>query len=90
MGGALAQLPKLEKAKALLAQCTRVEQAKNMHDIAEAARQYARMNGLGLDAQNLATEIKIRSGASWHLEYGERQGHGRCGYAARSRVSARQ
>jgi hypothetical protein len=62
MAGALAQLPKLEKAKKLLAECTRVEEAKHFHDIAEAARQYARMNGLGLEAQNLATEIKIRAG----------------------------
>lgn len=62
MGSALAQLPKLEKAKQLLSECTSVQEAKHFHDIAEAARQYARMNGLGLETQNLATEIKIRAG----------------------------
>ena len=58
----LAVLPKLEQATLLLAECNSVEEAKHYHDVAEAARQYARMNGLGLEAQNLATEIKIRAG----------------------------
>lgn len=78
MGGALAQLPKLEKAKQLLAECTSVQEAKHFHDVAEAARQYARMNGLGLETQNLATEIKIRAGrrAGELLEKSERKRRG--------------
>ena len=78
MTGGLAQLPKLEQAKSLLAECTRVEDAKCFHDAAEAARQYARMNGLGLEAQNLATEIKIRAGrrAGELLKATERRGRG--------------
>lgn len=78
---ALAQLPKLEQAKALLSECTSIDQAKRFHDIAEAARQFARMNKLGLENQNLATEIKIRAGrkAGELLKQAERHSaeHGR-------------
>jgi protein gp37 len=58
---ALAVLPKLEEAKRLLAECVRVDDAKQWYEVATAAQQYAQVHGLGLEAQNLAAEIRLRA-----------------------------
>lgn len=54
-------LERLEKAKALLAETASVDDAKQLRDMAEAARVYAREARLGLETQNYAAEIKIRA-----------------------------
>jgi hypothetical protein len=42
-------------------ECRTIEDVRQVLDLAEAARVYARMSGLGLEAQNHATEIKLRA-----------------------------
>lgn len=54
-------LKNLTEAIRLLAECKSFDEAKHYHDLAEAARQYAKVSGLGLEAQNHATEIKLRA-----------------------------
>lgn len=54
-------LAKLDKATQMLAEAKSLDEVKNIMDIAEAARTYARAARLGLDAQNHAAEIKIRA-----------------------------
>ncbi len=54
-------LARLETARRLLAEVRRVDDAKAIHDFAEAARVYARQARLGLEAQNDAAEIKLRA-----------------------------
>lgn len=51
----------LNKATQMLAEVRSVDEAKDLIDLAEAARIYARQVGLGLEAQNHAAEIKIRA-----------------------------
>lgn len=55
------ELAKLDQARQLLADCNSVQEAKQFHDLAEAARHTAKMRGLSLESVNYATEIKIRS-----------------------------
>lgn len=55
-------LAKLEQATQLLAQCNTVREAMDYFDMAEAARHYAQVSGMGLEAQNYAAEIKMRAG----------------------------
>ena len=55
------ELVKLDQARQLLADCNDIKEAKKFHDIAEAARHYAKVQGLGLESANYATEIKIRA-----------------------------
>jgi hypothetical protein len=57
----LALLGRLEQAKFWLVQCTDFDEIKQIEDIAEAARQYALVHGLGRDAMNLAAEVKLRA-----------------------------
>lgn len=52
---------KMEQANRLLAECKTVPEAKYYHDMAEAGRQFARMNHLGLEAVNNAAEFKLRT-----------------------------
>ncbi len=54
-------LAKLDKATQMLAEAKNLDEVKNIMDIAEAARTYARAAKLGLEAQNHAAEIKLRS-----------------------------
>ena len=54
-------LVRLETARRLLAEVRSVDDAKAIHDVAEAARIYARQARLGLEAQNDAAEIKLRA-----------------------------
>ncbi len=54
-------LARLDKATQMLAEAKSLDEVKNIIDIAEAARTYARAAKLGLDAQNHAAEIKIRA-----------------------------
>lgn len=54
-------LAKLDKATQMLAEAKSLDEVKNIMDIAEAARTYARAAKLGLEAQNHAAEIKLRS-----------------------------
>lgn len=58
MGNALA---KLDTATHMLAEVRTVDEAKDIIDLAEAARVYARQVDLGLEAQNHAAEIKLRA-----------------------------
>src|SRR6266852_636926 len=54
-------LARLETARRLLAEVRSVDEAKDIHDFAEAARVYARQARLGLEAQNDAAEIRLRA-----------------------------
>ena len=54
-------LARLETARRLLAEVRSVDDAKAIHDVAEAARVYARQARLGLEAQNDAAEIRLRA-----------------------------
>src|SRR5216683_4533444 len=54
-------LARLETARRLLAEVRSVNDAKAIHDFAEAARIYARQARLGLEAQNDAAEIRLRA-----------------------------
>lgn len=52
---------KLDQARQLLADCNNIQEAKYLHDIAEAARHYAKVQHLSLESANYATEIKVRA-----------------------------
>jgi hypothetical protein len=54
-------LVKLEGAVRMLAEAGTLEEVKHVHDIAQAAAEYARAARLGLEAQNYAAEIKLRA-----------------------------
>jgi site-specific DNA-methyltransferase (adenine-specific) len=54
-------LVRLEDACRLLAETNSFDEVKQIRDVAEAARVYARQAQLGLEAQNHAAEIKIRA-----------------------------
>lgn len=51
----------LDKATQMLAEVETIDDAKDLIDLAEAARVYARQIDLGLKAQNHAAEIKLRA-----------------------------
>jgi hypothetical protein len=55
------QVVLLEEARDRLARVARVDEAKKIHDQAEAIRVYAKQQALGLETQNKAAEIKIRA-----------------------------
>lgn len=54
-------LVKLDKATHLLAEAKTLDEIKNIMDVAEAARTYARAAKLGLEAYNHAAEVKVRA-----------------------------
>lgn len=54
-------LAKLDKATQMLAEAKSLDEVKNIMDIAEAARTYARAAKLGLAAYNHAAEVKARA-----------------------------
>ena len=54
-------LARLETTRQLLAEVRNLDDARAIHDVAEAARVYARQARLGLEAQNDAAEIKLRA-----------------------------
>jgi len=54
-------LLKLEGAVRMLAEAGTLEEVKHVHDLAQAAAEYARAARLGLEAQNSAAEIKLRA-----------------------------
>src|SRR3990172_4228094 len=54
-------LIKLDNATKMLAEIRSIDDAKNLIDLAEAARVYAKQVELGLQAQNYAAEIKLRA-----------------------------
>jgi len=60
----IAIVKKLGNAKRLLAECNSFDKAKEIMDLAESARHFAKMNGLSGETQSLATELKMRS-ARW-------------------------
>ena len=51
----------LDRATQMLAEVRSVDDARDLIDLAEAARVYARKVKLGLDAQNHAAEIRLRA-----------------------------
>jgi hypothetical protein len=55
------QIILLDEARARLAKVASVDEAKKIRDTAEALRHYAKQQGIGLEAQNKAAEIKIRA-----------------------------
>ena len=57
-------LARLDGATRALAEAKTLEEVTQIRDIAEAARTYARAAKLGLEAQNHATEIKLRARCS--------------------------
>lgn len=57
----VSSLAKLDNANRMLAEIHSVDDAKQLIDLAEAARVYAKQVHLGLEAQNHAAEIKIRA-----------------------------
>jgi N6-adenosine-specific RNA methylase IME4 len=54
-------LARLDKATQMLAEAKSLDEVKNIMDIAEAARTYARAAKLGLEAYNHAAEVKARA-----------------------------
>ena len=54
-------LAKLDRATHMLAEAKTLDEIKNIMDVAEAARTYARAARLGLQAYNHAAEIKVRA-----------------------------
>ena len=54
-------LAKLDRATHMLAEAKTLDEIKNIMDVAEAARTYARAAKLGLEAYNHAAEIKVRA-----------------------------
>ncbi len=54
-------LAKLENATRMLGEVRTIDDARDLIDLAEAARVYAKQVKLGLEAQNHAAEIKIRA-----------------------------
>jgi N6-adenosine-specific RNA methylase IME4 len=54
-------LENVTEAKRLLAKATDLDDVLNIRDQAEAARVYCKAAGAGLEAQNLAAEVKIRA-----------------------------
>jgi len=62
LGQAISEpLARLDEACRLLSECTDLAEIRAVHDMAEAARLYARAANRGLEAQNNAAEIKIRA-----------------------------
>lgn len=57
-----AGLIQLTEATRMLAECTTIAEAMTIFNMAEAARVYAAMQDLGLEAENHAVEIKLRAG----------------------------
>lgn len=55
------ELQKLNEAARLLAECKTLDEFKKIHNIADAARQYAEVSKLGNAYLNHANEIKIRA-----------------------------
>jgi len=56
-----AVLAKLSQATRMLSECRTLEEVKRVRDLAEAARQYAEVHALGIEANNYAVEIKLRA-----------------------------
>lgn len=54
-------LTKLDQATRMLAEVRNIDDAKDLINLAEAARVYAKQVELGLEAQNHAAEIKLRA-----------------------------
>ncbi len=54
-------LAKLDKATKMLAEAKTLDEVKQIIDIAEAARTYAKAAKLGLEAYNHAAEVKVRA-----------------------------
>lgn len=54
-------LAKLDRATHMLAEAKTLDEIKNIMDVAEAARTYARAARLGLQAYNHAAEVKVRA-----------------------------
>ena len=54
-------LAKLDRATNMLAEAKTLDEIKNIMDVAEAARTYARAAKLGLEAYNHAAEVKVRA-----------------------------
>lgn len=61
MGGNGTALAKLDTATRMLAEAKTLDEVKQVRDIAEAARVYARAAKLGLEAYNHAAEVKVRA-----------------------------
>lgn len=54
-------IEKISEANRLLAECQTIEETNHIASLAAAARHYAMMQKLGLEAVNLASELKIRT-----------------------------
>lgn len=68
-------LAKLDIATRMLAEVRTVDEAKDIIDLAEAARVYARQVDLGLEAQNHAAEIKLRAQRKTQINTERRSSH---------------
>lgn len=55
------ELQKLDEAVRILAECNSLDKAKKILDMAEAARYYAKMEGLSTETVNHGAEIKLRA-----------------------------
>jgi len=74
------ELALLDRAAQMLAQATTAEDLKEVRDVAESARIYAKAAKLGLDLHNRAAELKLRAErktgsylAQLHLSGGDRR-----------------
>lgn len=54
-------LAKLDQARAYLAECRSLPEVKKIRDLALAAREYARAQKLGIEAQNYAWEVRVEA-----------------------------
>lgn len=54
-------LATISEATRMLAQAKTLEDVRSIRDLAEAARVYARARDLGIEAQNQATEVRLRA-----------------------------
>lgn len=70
------ELVKLERARALLAECKCVADAKQIRDKAEAVRMYCKQQSESLAAQNYAAEIKLRAERKCGQLLAKMDGHG--------------
>jgi len=80
-------LAKLDKATQMLAEAKNLDEVKNIMDIAEAARTYARAAKLGLEAYNHAAEVKARAERKAgeflkQLDHGQQGGDRKSNYQA--------
>lgn len=58
---AVSPLARVDRARQLLSEARTIDEIKEVRDMAEAARMYARQRGMTIEIQNYAAEIKLRA-----------------------------